>query len=899
MKVNFRKILQKIINFYPFIIFFVIIIYVTRKFLFKEGYVIFGELPTSTDYFFFLKDFLKSWSDLTILGRSNIGFPTTYGLNQAFMVTPPMPNLIWFSFMSLLQLIFSSLWSVKIYILLALLLPFISMYYFAQFWFKELEKKPFLFNTLAFISGLIYSINNMVGDRIFAGHLFYNFGYGIFPLFLLFIFKSVETQDVRERTKFILFAGFISSILVWLMPHLFIIILIPLFFYFLLFLLPNINKIRSFFITGIFIFLIGLILTIYLWLPALFYSEIYPYFKNSVHILSYLYSIAPFVTFDKIITLTSDAEQSFLMTKEKLTSLFYLKLFLPFLTIVGLILTKEKRKSLFAFLLIIFGIVLGMGVNYPFENMYKYLYQNLILFSPFRDTSKFIILYIFGMSLTIPVIFIYLDKMLKKVFLPTVVLFTIFILFINSMFTSGNFGNNIVPFKYPKKYEVLKEFLSQQKDNFRIAVYPNDKYVGNYDWFPKSPNGSIHPTLFSFFFPLNKSLAVSNRTIGNYSSRYLDYLENNLNSPFAVNRLGQEMVKYIIVDPSMKGYEKDLEKLRSNSDVSEIKLVDGFYIFESKKFSPQIIKKQSPVYYYGDIKGINNLPPDLALINLGLNSIDILSKNYSNDVILFNTSVDDVFYNSLNKFNFSFFPEVRFKTGTKEFYIPGEYLRDLTLQGINFYNPEIIATTGKNNIKKISDLKRGKYKILLSSLNYEKLFTNTVKVTIDNTPITRTNFSKKNNTFEWVDFGEIEIKKDKPLITVENLEDNSFYLDYLLIVPVDQYKKLQKDFYSVIRSKKIINLKESESFDIDSIKQNQKSIYVFSQSFSPYWKICDSPVFRVNFFATGVACNKEINLNPQFRPEMLYKISLSLSFIFHLSLILFIIKLYKKHDKTN
>ena len=134
---------------------------------------------------------------------------------------------------------------------------------------------------------------------------------------------------------------------------------------------------------------------------------------------------------------------------------------------------------------------------------------------------------------------------------------------------------------------------------------------------------------------------------------------------------------------------------------------------------------------------------------------------------------------------------------------------------------------------------------------------------------------------------------------MENLEDISFYLDYLLIIPVDQYKKLREDFYSEIKSKKIISLKESGVLDKNALTQNQKQIYVFSQSYSPYWKICDSLVFRVNFFATGVACDKKTNLNPQFRPEMLYKISLSLSFIFHLSLILFIIKLYKKHDKTN
>ena len=70
------------------------------------------------------------------------------------------------------------------------------------------------------------------------------------------------------------------------------------------------------------------------------------------------------------------------------------------------------------------------------------------------------------------------------------------------------------------------------------------------------------------------------------------------------------------------------------------------------------IRELSAVYYYGDIKGNKNLPPDLTLINLGLDSNinDLLQKIILiNNVIVYDTSLDDVFYASLNKFNFPSF----------------------------------------------------------------------------------------------------------------------------------------------------------------------------------------------------------------------------------------------------
>jgi len=80
---------------------------------------------------------------------------------------------------------------------------------------------------------------------------------------------------------------------------------------------------------------------------------------------------------------------------------------------------------------------------------------------------------------------------------------------------------------------------------------------------------------------------------------------------------------------------------------------------KSKNFSDKAVYKRNAVYYLGDIKGMQYLPSDLALINLGQNPVSILSKNFSKAIILYRSSLKDVFLNSLDEFRFSFFPEIR------------------------------------------------------------------------------------------------------------------------------------------------------------------------------------------------------------------------------------------------
>ena len=675
-----------------------------------------------------------------------------------------------------------------------------------------------------------------MGDRISAGHLRYNLAHGLFPLLFLFTQRAIEENNDRTRKLFLLASGLMTGTLIWLMPHLISLYRIVMGFYFLIFILGNKKKTVRFFFVTILSGLTGFLLNIHVLLPALFFREELVNVVDPQYASSFVYYISSHIKLIDIIAITSGFEQRFI-SKLVYENLIRLKFILPALALLGLIFANKRKRSLFLFLVGLSGLIFSMGVNQPFEKIYMFLFKNIFLFKPFREPGKFAILYLFSLSLLVPYVFFYISRFLsKRIFFLLLLLFTFFILYINPNFTSGNFSNAIVPFKLPEKYQRLNQFLSKKQGHFRVAVYPNNQSIGDYNWMPKTTSGSPYTHIF-LLFPLSKKLANSNSVTTDWSSRYLDYIESNLDKSWAVERLGEEMTCYIIVDHSLSNYPIYLNSLKNNPVVQTVDGIDGFTIFEIKNYNPKIIKEKSSIYYFGDIKGIKKLPPNLALINIALNSPDILSKNYSDTILLNNASLNDVFYTTLKKFNFSFFPQVRFtKNPAKEFFGPGEYLRSLVLKGVTFYNPEIIQTVGKNRIGKVSNLKKGKYKILLSSLSDENE-TNGIKIVVDNISLIRNNFRKKSNTFEWADFGEIEIKKENPIITLENLEDKSLLLDYLLIIPIDQYKKSKENFYSQIKSKKIITLNSGLI-----LNEVEGSISVFSNSFSPYWKICDSPV---------------------------------------------------------
>src|SRR3990167_1002595 len=350
------------------------------------------------------------------------------------------------------------------------------------------------------------------------------------------------------------------------MPHLFTFIVIMLFFYLLLFIVDaSIHKKKSFFLTITVCFFLALLLNIHAWLPAVFFPENYPFLKNLTYSFQSVYYSSSRVNLKDILNLGSGFQEKIPLS-DNLTNLINLRLIFPILSLLGLILCKEKRKSLFAFFLILSGLILSLGTNSPLGGIFAFIYKNTLLFSLFREISKFSVLYAFGISFLFPLFLISVLKINKRIYSLLLISFIAFILLINPLFLSGNFASVIVPFQPPVKYYQLKNFISKFKGDFRVAIYPNTGSIGDYDWYKKLGivNGSPYFNLFTSFLPLAKNIAISNRSLRDFGSRYLDFLEANLDQGWAAQRLGEANIRLIIIDHSLPDFTQVLNSAKKN-----------------------------------------------------------------------------------------------------------------------------------------------------------------------------------------------------------------------------------------------------------------------------------------------------------------------------------------------
>lgn len=594
-------------------------------------------------------------------------------------------------------------------------------------------------------------------------------------------------------------------------------------------------------------------------------------------------------TYNDSFLLTSGYDREFL-SYSFLNLVIFGKIVIVIAGCIGLVIKKGKRELLLLLLAII-GIIFSLGVNYPFESLYSFLFEHIFLFKPFREVGKFRILYLLSLSFLVPNIFIFIRLNYKKFFWPAIILFTAFVIATNPAFNSGNFLNSIIPYNVPIKYKNLNEFLSSQKDDFRVAVYPNNGTMQDYTWFH---DVRINPTFNSVFLsvvPLSKDLAISNKFWSDYQSRYLDVIEKNIQYKWAVERLGNARVKYLIVDLDLPGAEDTISLLDSNKAVKRIQGVTGFITYQILNYTNKEVTKHPAVYYFGDIDGMKYIPPEISLINLGIDKdgLNILKKQYTKTLVLYNSSTEDLFLTLLSDYNFSFFPDVRFtKNPVKGFYPANAGLYSFTQNGEMYYNKEIIQSTQKSSITKQFKVDPGTYRVFMSTIS-TKNQSNDILLTINEQQFHKKNFRKKETSQEWMNFGTVEIKKTTTDITVTNNEDASLFVDQLILIPEKKYNQLKTEYDSILKNYQILTVPNSE-------KQITSSsyMYVLSNTFSTFWNICDKKNMRVNFYANGSFCVNEMSIHPTFIPNTLYTFSLYTSWILFGGSIVTLFVLYKK-----
>lgn len=216
--------------------------------------------------------------------------------------------------------------------------------------------------------------------------------------------------------------------------------------------------------------------------------------------------------------------------------------------------TRNQKTIIFFVLLALLGAFLAKGINPPFGEVYKLLFEKVPGFNLFRDPTKFYLLVVLSYSILIPFSInqIYLllhhkfynkqlaisqlGNLLK--FIPSffLLLVTCYLLLLIKPAWTGELGGTFKTKIIPKDYIQVKNLIYNQKDFFRTLWIPAWQRYGYYD--------VNHPSISAYaYFNVSNPLK----------------LVNILKEKGKEEELKNMSVKYVIIPPDPDGeyFSKD------------------------------------------------------------------------------------------------------------------------------------------------------------------------------------------------------------------------------------------------------------------------------------------------------------------------------------------------------
>ena len=150
----------------------------------------------------------------------------------------------------------------------------------------------------------------------------------------------------------------------------------------------------------------------------------------------------------------------------------------PLFAFLGLIFGIKNKLVLFFGIISIIGVFLTKQVSVPFPFVYPLLFKYLPGFSAFREASKFYFLVILGYSVLMAafVDWLWLKKskyifMEYEKYLLLILVMSLFLWNIKP-FLTGEIGSLLVPRSIDQDYSVLRKFINNQDNFFRVAWVP-------------------------------------------------------------------------------------------------------------------------------------------------------------------------------------------------------------------------------------------------------------------------------------------------------------------------------------------------------------------------------------------------------------------------------------------
>ncbi len=432
-----------------------------------------------------------------------------------------------------------------------------------------------------FYGGFLYMFNPYTYSRLITGQ--WLLSYTILPFLIKTFINLLDRKEKKEMVKFILLLSLVSSNI-----HILIIALIIL----TIILLIWFNKYRDIKVFKVIIF------------SAFFY-----FLLNSYWILPLLSAqntqienigekdyeaFAPKGGLLDIASMYGFWNEGYLSPKDILPGWQILFLIILSLAIIGFIYySKDQEIGIYvkAFAVIgILGFILASGVNGPFGDIVRWLFDNTLL-KGFRDSHKFVAMMVLAYAvfggLGIQKIKSEYDDMnmktLKYLLLAIICISLITPLAYSFTFLNG-FTGQIKPTDYPEDWYETNNYINEDKQDFKILFFPWHLYM-DFGWVNNTNKRIANPARYFFdkevISGTNAQIGDLYREVNTPEQVYIDSLLDKRDNITDFGELISILnVKYVILTG-----ESDYKKyffLFNQTDLELVKQTKNFFIFENK-----------------------------------------------------------------------------------------------------------------------------------------------------------------------------------------------------------------------------------------------------------------------------------------------------------------------------
>jgi hypothetical protein len=288
--------------------------------------------------------------------------------------------------------------------------------------------------------------------------------------------------------------------------------------------------------------------------------------------------------------------EGYLSPKDFLPGWQILYLLILSLAIIGFIYYSKDQKlgiHVKAFALIgILGFILASGVNGPFGDIVRWLFDNTLL-KGFRDSHKFVAMMVLayavlgGLGLSkIKIVYeTYTGSKKIKLLLLAIIGISLITPFVYSFTFFNGFAGQIKPTDYPNDWYETNNYLNGDKQDFKILFFPWHGYM-DFKWINNTNKRIANPS--GHFFD-KEVISGTNAEIGDLyrevNTPEQVYIDSLLDKRDNITDFG-ELISILNVKYVLLTNESDYKKyffLFNQTDLELVKQTKNLYVFKNKR----------------------------------------------------------------------------------------------------------------------------------------------------------------------------------------------------------------------------------------------------------------------------------------------------------------------------